>query len=128
MFLSGDEHLPCYARIMVTDVMNNRVSVFYSIHTAAAYAPFPFANGFKAQQLEQETLFFNVGATSVEYQSDKLAAEPITASYRYQCKIEATYPPPGDAMTKIRVWKNNAHWSLRAEFGAHAAIIDDLSA
>ena len=28
----------------------------------------------------------------------------------------------------LRVWKNNAQWSLRAEFGAQAAIIDDLSA
>ncbi len=128
VFLSGDEHLPCYARIAVTDTVNNRASVLYSIHTAAAYAPFPFANGFKAQQLDHETLFFNFGANSVEYQSDKVAAEPITANYQYRCMIETTYPPPGDAMTKIRVRKSNAHWSLRAEFGAHAAIIDNLSA
>lgn len=47
IFLSGDEHLSCYASGCLSsshEAGNNGEIVFHSIHCSALYAPFPFAN------------------------------------------------------------------------------------
>lgn len=43
IFLSGDEHLPCFCRIVITDDAKNSVTV-HSIHGSSLYAPYHFAN------------------------------------------------------------------------------------
>lgn len=42
VFLSGDEHLGCVATIEVQS--GSRKATLWSVHTAALYAPYPFAN------------------------------------------------------------------------------------
>lgn len=127
VFLSGDEHMPCRCKIRIRNKNNGAESIVYSIHTAAAYAPFPFANGFRAQQVENETLHFNVDANSADYMSDEMevsGSDP--ANFEYECEIASIYPPADDSMTYLRAWKSNGHWSLLAQFGDHPDLIDDL--
>jgi hypothetical protein len=44
VFLSGDAHLACEARVKVTCSQTGRQASFASFHAPALYAPYPFAN------------------------------------------------------------------------------------
>jgi cholesterol oxidase len=127
IFLSGDEHMPAFARATVKRRSDNREVSLYSIHTAAAYAPFPFANGGSLAQIPQETIYFTVTANSLQYTSDRTSNVPINpGNYDYQCRIGAQYPQPGDALTYVRVRKNGTAWTMRCEFAKNVIEVPDL--
>ena len=110
VFLSGDEHLPCFAQIVLTKKDSSKKVVVHSIHTAAAFAPYPFANSMKEKHLVCEKIFFD--------------------NQNYQCQVETTYPKLGDGMTFLRVWKdkNGGAWRIRCEFAKQRFYKPDLSA
>jgi cholesterol oxidase len=98
VFLSGDEHRGCVATVELLDTTNTVITRIHSLHTAAAYSPFPFANSLDEDIVENETI-------------------DIVSSYgNYQCKVSATRPPPGDGATFLTVRKDGAVWKLDHEF------------
>ena len=44
VFLSGDEHLGCYAEIYIHNISNGKSAYTVSAHCPGLYTPFPFAN------------------------------------------------------------------------------------
>ena len=73
----------------------------HSIHTTAAYAPFPFANGLAEDFMEQETLSFTHGGQS------------------YECRVDATLPAVPDGATILRPWRDgHGAWKLDYEYAA----------
>src|SRR3954462_13968633 len=55
VFLSGDAHLACDARVQVTRADGQRRASFASLHAPALYAPYPFANEEEANLLLQDS-------------------------------------------------------------------------
>jgi len=70
VFLSGDAHLACDARVTVTS--GSKQARFTSLHAPALYAPYPFANEEAANLLLRDTFVFRVGERS------------------YRCEVEAS--------------------------------------
>ena len=98
VFLSGDEHRGCVATVELLDATSTLITRIHSLHTAAAYSPFPFANSFDEDIVENETI-------------------DLASSYgSYRCKVSATRPAPGDGATFLSVRKDGAAWKLDYEF------------
>ena len=127
IFLSGDEHFPCYARIILHKKGSNSDVIVHSIHTAALYAPFPFANGMREGLIGMETIDFDVIDESYVGESypEHHGVNP-RLSRGYRCKVEAAYPTPGDGMTYLRIRKNGGRWRLTCEFANGFFEIPDL--
>ncbi|RJG40567.1 hypothetical protein D3Y55_25140 [Mesorhizobium sp. DCY119] len=98
VFLSGDEHRACIAAVDLLDAAGNPVVRLHSIHTAALFAPYPFANSAEEDILASETIIFTHKART------------------YRCVVNATRPAPGDGATFFSVRKAGPHWRLDCEF------------
>lgn len=99
VFLSGDEHRGCIATAELRRPADNRlITTVHSIHTAAMYAPYPFANGIDEDIVKHET--FDV----------------VTRSGGYRCVVSAKRPAPGDGATFLSVRKDGNDWKLDCEF------------
>jgi cholesterol oxidase len=59
VFLSGDEHLCCYATIELRSKNHAHISKIASVHASGLYSPFPFANG-KIEDFVQGKDTFNL--------------------------------------------------------------------
>lgn len=81
MFLSGDEHRGCIATAQLTELDGTPVTTVHSIHTAAMYAPYPFANSIDEEVAEHDTFEFTYNAK------------------QYRCIVDAIRPAPGDGET-----------------------------
>ncbi|MGO7956467.1 alkaline phosphatase D family protein [Rhizobium leguminosarum] len=99
VFLSGDEHRGCIATAQLASKDDgNLITTVHSIHTAAMYAPYPFANSIDEDIMERECFEFEYSAVA------------------YGCTVTATRPPPGDGATFIFVRQDEGHWKLDYEF------------
>ncbi|WP_077966806.1 hypothetical protein [Ensifer adhaerens] len=98
MFLSGDEHRGCVATAQLTELNGTPITTVHSIHTAAMYAPYPFANGIDEDIVKQETFEFDYMAK------------------RYRCIVGAARPAPRDGATFLRVWQDGSDWKLDCEY------------
>ncbi|RDL47058.1 Cholesterol oxidase [Ensifer sp. M14] len=98
VFLSGDEHRACVATVDLF-AEDGSVTRIHSIHTAAMFAPYPFANGIDEEIVERETIEVRSGART------------------YRCAVNATRPVPGDGATFLRVRRAETGWELDCEFG-----------
>ncbi|MDA9528431.1 hypothetical protein ACM42_08280 [Bradyrhizobium sp. CCBAU 25338] len=99
VFLSGDEHLGCVATVELRDTAGTLITRIHSLHTAAAYSPYPFANSLEEDIVSNETI------------------DIVSPSYgNYRCIVNATRPPPGDGMTFLSVRQDGTAWKLDYEF------------
>jgi len=98
VFLSGDEHRACITRVQLFDGAGNPPTSVHSVHTAAMYAPYPFANSLDEDIVTNETI------------------EIHHCSGNYRCVVSATRPPPGDGATYLFVRKVGAKWLLDCDF------------
>ena len=83
VFLSGDEHLACVVRAEVWREGKggeDRKVRFWSVHTGAMYAPYPFANG-RPEGFSDETEFGFRSAVS-------------GSAAHYRCRLERRFGPP----------------------------------
>jgi len=96
VFLSGDEHRACVATIALTDGAGTPITRVHSIHTAAMYAPYPFANCLDEDLIASETIDIPNG--------------------NFKCNVTATQPPLGDGPTFIAVRPVGTDWMLDYEF------------
>jgi len=78
VFLSGDMHLACSARITVTHPDSGKACVFESHHAPALYAPYPFANETRHNLLLRDGFAFTWKHGARER--------------HYQCRVDATIP------------------------------------
>ena len=90
VFLSGDEHIGCAARITVQAVDDRGHAAgqalrLWSVHAGALYAPYPFANAQAADFAASETFYFQ------------------EAGQRYRCQVDAFFPGPGDGFVELTV-------------------------
>ncbi|MDX0605527.1 hypothetical protein GOD78_30880 [Sinorhizobium medicae] len=107
VFLSGDEHRGCIASAqLISKDDGNLITTVHSIHTAAMYAPYPFANSIDEDIVERESFEFEYSAVD------------------YGCTVTATRPPPADGATFIFVRQDEGDWKLDCEFaGAVQTIV-----
>ena len=127
VFLSGDEHFPNVTQLVLKDRNKDTETVVHSIHTAAAFAPFAFANGRQDKQMNAERIYFSI-SPNLLVTSDQLDDNVVPSDYDYECAVTAKHPILGDGMTYLRVWQDGGRWSLRAEFTGETFTIPDLSA
>jgi hypothetical protein len=75
VFLSGDAHLGCSARITVTSLASGRRAEFHSYHAPALYAPYPFANESRFNLLTRDRFCFTHAGSDYccEVEADLLA-------------------------------------------------------
>jgi cholesterol oxidase len=69
VFLSGDEHFPCDATITLSQDGTDKKVIFRSIHSSALHAPFPFANGQRADLKLMDSLKIlddSLGGTAID--------------------------------------------------------------
>jgi cholesterol oxidase len=100
VFLSGDEHRGSVATADLCDAAGTLITRVHSVHTAAAYAPYPFANGVSEDIVKNETIdLVDSGGT-----------------YHYRCVVKARRRPAGDGMTFLSVHHDGAGWKLDCEF------------
>jgi len=99
VFLSGDEHLGMTAEITLTSPSGNTVT-FHSVHSAALYSPFPFANGVPADFKQRDGFVF---------QEAEWDPKP------YHCAVTASFHP-GDGFTILNARKGPGGWELDVRF------------
>lgn len=78
VFLSGDMHLACNARVTVTHPDSGKSCVFESHHAPPLYAPYPFANESRHGLLLHDAFDFTWRHGEQER--------------RYRCRVDATVP------------------------------------
>jgi hypothetical protein len=99
VFLSGDEHRSCIAQIDLRLKGGSLITRVHSIHTSAAYAPFPFANSLAEEFATSETF---------EFKRDN-------SNTIYECVVQADALPARDGATMLRPWKEAGAWRLACE-------------
>jgi phosphodiesterase/alkaline phosphatase D-like protein len=105
VFLSGDEHLSCWATGTITEVGSNKRAVINSIHSSPLYAPYPFANSVPADLKACETIVF---------------ADPDAPLNRYSCDVKTTFVT-GDGFALLRVFESKPNcWAMECEFSRGA--------
>lgn len=103
VFLSGDEHHPALAKVEIEDLASTKVTRLHSLHTAGAFAPFPFANARPANFLENDTFQFTVGGKD------------------YECRVEAHFPAASNGFTYLKLHQDGpGDWRLDYAFGSSA--------
>jgi cholesterol oxidase len=98
VFLSGDEHRGCVARIELFDAAGASRACLHSLHTTAAFAPFPFANSSPTDFVLRETIRFGFGR--------KL----------YRCVVDAAVVDSGDGALLLRPHRERGIWKLDYEY------------
>ena len=101
VFLSGDEHFPCFVTARILDSSRNPIKTFHSIHAPAMYAPFPFANSTK-KDLKTTDAF-------------KLRDENGRET-QYSCQVVTEIPKTGDGFVIVDVSENAGGWQTRCLF------------
>lgn len=104
VFLSGDEHLSCVARIALRcEADPAREVVVHSVHSSALYAPYPFANASEADFAADETFSFEI-----------LRQDGSTR--RYTCAVQTWFPRTGSGYAVLRTSAGAEGWRLDVEF------------
>jgi len=103
VFLSGDAHLGCRARVSVRRRGTERRVAFESHHAPALYAPYPFANESRWNLLLRDRFAFSYGT----------GAELGT----YDCTVAACTLEEGvNGAGLLRARATEAGWKLKASF------------
>jgi len=114
VFVSGDEHLSCLARIELARPEDDPV-VVHSVHCSPLFAPFPFANSEEADLVPDESFALH-GKTG--------------KGARYRCRVRTEFGPPGDGFAVLRFHREDGGWKMYCEFdraheeGAPASTIE----
>ena len=106
VFLSGDEHLSCVARITLATGRSGRTTVVHSVHSSALYAPWPFANSRAVDFAARETF------------SLRHFASPTLSSTL--CHVRTRFAAFGAGFARLRFEPrtrgSSPDWRMRCEF------------
>ena len=104
VFLSGDAHLGCRARVQVRNRASGQRTVFESHHAPALYAPYPFANETRWNLLRRDRFGFAWGGRS------------------YECRVAAVTLREGvNGCGVLEARRAGAQWKLQTRFLAARA-------
>jgi phosphodiesterase/alkaline phosphatase D-like protein len=82
VFLSGDDHIACFAEIDITNEDSQKSITTWSAHCPGLYTPFPFANGriddFEGELDNDQT----IKTSHFEFQHNKI---------NYRCRVKARF-------------------------------------
>ena len=99
VFLSGNEHLSCVARIEISKLDDpGTVVVAHSVHSSALYAPYPFANATKEDFAGTEAFEFSHEGTP------------------YRCSVTTWFPSPGDGFAVLSISTVESGWVVSVSF------------
>ncbi len=100
VFLSGDEHRGCIASAELFDAKTGAsLTRVHSVHTTAAYAPFPFANSLPSDFAEKDTIELKYGDA------------------HFRCVVEAELPDSHDGALLLHPSPTeDGAWQLCCEF------------
>ena len=102
VFLSGDQHISNMVEACVSfrDGETTRQCTFYSIHSSALYAPYPFANAIPEDFARDESFRF-----------------PDPGTGPYSCRVRALFAPPGDGFALVKTMRTAAGgWEIQVVF------------
>jgi cholesterol oxidase len=103
VFLSGDLHLGCRARVTVRNRGTRRGVAFQSHHAPALYAPYPFANETRWNLLLRDRFRF-------EWETDGRKSV-------YECRVSASTLAEGrNGCGVLQARRDGAGWKLRTTF------------
>ena len=133
VFVSGDEHLSCVARIVLKAPDRDPV-VVHSVHCSPLFAPFPFANSLRADLMADEEFHFPTSedrgrvTSNVETEFAPLGDEKLSDDQKrvVTCSVETKFAPPGDGFTLLRFFYNRGGWMMHCEFD-RAHVKDDAA-
>jgi hypothetical protein len=108
VFLSGDEHLSCIARISITcesaRQSDSREVIVHSVHSSALYAPYTFANASVAEFASPDR---------IEFDHD----DDVKGRRRFVCRVDTVFPDCGDGFAILRPHQAaDGAWRLDVEF------------
>ena len=115
VFLSGDEHLSCIARLRIRREGDGpeREVVAHSVHSSALYAPYPFANS-RPHDFHAHDSF-----TFTDLHGGRLE--------HFHCRVDTDFAPPGDGLALIETgqgpdggWHVNVSWDRESGLTRHA--------
>ena len=110
VFLSGDEHLSCVARVEVAAAGGETV-VVHSVHSSPLFAPFPFANSVRADLVATDEFGFH----SARDADDKCDTAPGIGG-QYACRVDTEFAAPGDGFAVLRFHRDDGPWMMECEF------------
>ena len=114
VFLSGDEHVSSFTKGIVTNTRTNKTCVFYSIHSSALYAPYPFANAKRDDFPETDQFCFN----ATRYDFPERINGLITGLDKdpYCCDVQAEFADEGDGFAIVNMRPQPPDWELQVTF------------
>lgn len=101
VFLSGDEHLSCIARLRIRREGDGpeREVLAHSVHSSALYAPYPFANS-RPHDFHVHDAF-----TFTDRHEGRLE--------HFHCRVETDFAPPGDGIALLETRQDaDGHWHV----------------
>jgi hypothetical protein len=114
VFVSGDEHLSCVARVEI-EAQGYETIVIHSVHSSPLYAPFPFANSQRADLVANDNFLLDAIAEP----------QPVEAERRVNCgdrigrlccHVETEFGPPGDGFSVLRFSRSENGWTMSCDF------------
>jgi choline dehydrogenase-like flavoprotein len=102
VFISGDEHIGCYAEIQITNLSSGKIGHTSSIHCPGLYTPFPFANAriddFEGSPEQKSDLSLEA---QIEPQQDRYISEFTfeQSEKSYQCTVNAQFSMSDNGLT-----------------------------
>lgn len=107
VFLSGDEHVGCVARVHIERLGDDggvlAEATCHSVHTPALYAPYPFANSLAEHFADDEVFEFSPPGDA--------------DTRRYRCTVHTWRPAVGDGFVVLRVARRaQGGWGVRVGF------------
>ena len=117
VFVSGDEHLACVARVEV-DAGDDDPVVLHSVHSSPLFAPFPFANSVREDLVAHEEFEFHPardrnGRTDAEDAND---SGDDTRRGVFRCHVHTRFAVPGDGFAMLRFYKEDKAWKMQCDF------------
>lgn len=105
VFLSGDEHLSCIARVRIRREGDGpeREVLAHSVHSSALYAPYPFANS-RPHDFHVHDAF-----TFTDRHEGRLE--------HFHCRVETDFAPPGDGIALLETRQNgDGSWHVALDW------------
>jgi cholesterol oxidase len=112
VFVSGDEHTSCVARVRVWQGKKRDAITLFSVHCSALYAPWPFANSRPAEFAGNERFRFAAPLPAGETS----APESPRSWRRYTCEVKTRFIPISSGFGRISVQQYPRGWGLRCDF------------
>ncbi|HRO57859.1 MAG TPA: alkaline phosphatase D family protein, partial [Burkholderiaceae bacterium] len=103
VFVSGDEHLSCVARIELEADDGQTLATLHSVHCSALHAPWPFANSRPADFVASERF--------------EIERHDANAVGRLWCRVVRTdFVPMKSGFARIVAERQQGNWMLNCEF------------